>query len=77
MRTWSRDALFFSNNSESSRNQETVQSLSAVRQVPLLSLELSGYRRVSDRFIEVEHNEISKLGNLNGDRVRLIEVTVK
>ena len=35
------------------------------------------YCRVSDRLIEVKYNEISKLGNLNGDRVRLIEVTVK
>ena len=52
-----------------------MQSLSAGRQVPLLSLEMPGYRRVSDR--EVKYNETGKLGNLNGDRVRLIEVTVK
>ena len=54
-----------------------MQSLSAGQQVPLFSLEMPGYRCVSDRLIEVKYNEISKLGNINGDRVRLIEVTVK
>ena len=42
-----------------------------------MSLEMRGYRRVSDRLIEVKYNDISKLGNQKGDRVRLIEVTVK
>ena len=52
-------------------------SCSASSSAFVRSLELPGYRRVSDRLIEVNYNEISKLGNLNGDRVRLIEVTVK
>ena len=38
---------------------------------------MPGYRRVSDRLKEVKYNEISKVGNRNGDRIRLIEVTVK
>ena len=47
------------------------------RRTEQCKLEMPGYRCVSDRLIEVKYNEISKLGNLNGDRVRLIEVTVK
>ena len=38
---------------------------------------MPGYRRVSDRLIEVKYSEISKLGNRNDARVRLIEVTVE
>ena len=51
--------------------------LSSVQRVPLLSLEMLCYCRASDRLIEMKYNEFSKLRNLNGDRVRLIEVTVK
>ena len=54
-----------------------TMKLSSVQRVTLLSLEMLCYCRVSDRLIEVKYNEFSKLGNLNGDRVRLIEVTVK
>ena len=51
--------------------------LSSVQRVTLLSLEMLCYCHVSDRSKEVKYNAFSKLGNLNGDRVRLIEVTVK
>ena len=51
--------------------------LSSVQRVTPLSLEMLCYCRVSGRLIELKYNEFSKLGNLNGDRVRLIEVTVK
>ena len=51
--------------------------LSSVQRVTLLSLEMLCYCRESDRLLEVKYNEFSKLGNLNGDRLRLIEVTVK
>ena len=40
------------------------------------SLEMPGYRRVSDRLIEVKYNDISKVGNRKGDRIHLIEFTV-
>ena len=32
---------------------------------------------IYDRLTEVNYNEINHLGNSNGDRVRLIEVTVE
>ena len=51
--------------------------LSSLQRVTLLSLEMLCYCRESDHLIEVKYNEFSKLGNLNGDRVHLIQVTVK
>ena len=38
-------------------------------------LEISHCNWLRDRLIEMKYNKISQLGILNGDRVRLIEMT--